>query len=480
MRQLIPTTATQPFWNGLALLLLGVTSTLFLVWGSHPQGNVRQQLLGVLLAASLGAAVVAWVALKPRFDETPLWWVLGLALVLRLIAVQASPLLEDDHYRYLWDGLRTATALDPYRLAPSAFFADQQLPLMWQDVLSGINNPDIPTLYGPVLQGFFALAYAIAPAKVAAVQCLLLLVDMGVLLLLARSGVRARWLLVYAIHPLVLREAMASAHPDGLVALFLLLAMMAWQRRAPVWVGGLLGLAVATKVVALVALPMLLCHPQVSTLMIASDARRFVFWALRLGAGFVITLALLYAPFVWVGGSDMASLATFGNQWRFNPLLFRGFEWLLPTNLARPMAALVVVLVVAGVTWSWWRTKADGGSRFPPVHLALILLLLFAPVVNPWYWLWALAPALMAGSRVVAVVASVAALSYLNTTVLAEAGWMSQVGAGPYKVSGVLAAIQIAVLATAWWLDRQQRHRSVLVQHGERTWLLQADRSQNP
>jgi alpha-1,6-mannosyltransferase len=475
MRPLIPTTTTQPFWNGLALLLLGVTSTLFLVWGSHPQGNVQQQLLGVLLAASLGAAVVAWVAMKPRFDEAPLWWVLGLALVLRLIAVQASPLLEDDHYRYLWDGLRTATALDPYRLTPSAFFADQQLPLMWQDVLSGINNPDIATLYGPVLQGFFALAYAIAPAKVGAVQCLLLLVDMGVLLLLARSGVRARWLLVYAIHPLVLREAMASAHPDGLVALFLLLAMLAWKRRAPAWVGVLLGLAVSTKVVALVALPMLLCHPQVSTLMVASEARRFWLWALRLGAGFVITLALLYAPFVWVGGSDMASLATFGNQWRFNPLLFRGFEWLLPANLARPVAALVVVLVVAGVTWSWWRTKADGGRRFPPVHLALILLLLFSPVVNPWYWLWALAPAMMVGARVVAVVALFAVLSYLNTTVVAEAGWMNSVGGRPYQVSVLWAVIQVMVLALAWWLEIQYRHRAVFLQHREHARPLQTD-----
>jgi hypothetical protein len=183
-----------------------------------------------------------------------------------------------------------------------------------------------------------------------------------------------------------------------------------------------------------------------------------------LGAGLTTTLVLLYAPFVAVGGSDLASLATFGNEWRFNPLLFRGFEWLFPDALARPLAALAVVLAVAGAAWLGWRSAGPGASRLPPVHIALVLLLLLSPVVNPWYWLWALAPALMVRSRLVAVVAVFAVLSYLNTTVLAQAGWITSVGVGPYQVSAVLAALQVAVLAAAWWSDNRYRNRSVLLQ----------------
>ena len=66
--------------------------------------------------------------------------------------------------------------------------------------------------------------------------------------MLFRSG--ARWLLAYALHPMILKEAMVSAHPDGLVAVWLLLALLAWRRERLFFTGLLLGLAVATKVAA--------------------------------------------------------------------------------------------------------------------------------------------------------------------------------------------------------------------------------------
>ena len=231
---------------------MGIASALVLAWGgAHgATGSSARQLLAVLVGTSLGGAAVLWIALDQRFARLPVRWALSLALLLRLIAIQASPLLEDDHFRYLWDGLRTATALDPYRLPPSACFGASALSPAWQDVLSGINNPDVPTLYGPVLQWLFAAAHLLLPGDVFAIQALLLVVDMAVPSLLAHQGVGTRGVLMLAVHPLVLKEAMASAHPDGLVALLLLLALTAWQGRRAAVVGVMLGLAVCAKVAA--------------------------------------------------------------------------------------------------------------------------------------------------------------------------------------------------------------------------------------
>ena len=191
-------------WRAWALGGLGGLQAAVLLWGSG--APTATQLVAVLTAATLGGLALLWVAFDSRFTHTPLAWVFGLALVVRLIAVQADPLLEDDHYRYLWDGMRTAQHLDPYRLAPSAFFGTNDLAARWQDVLSGINNPNIPTLYGPVLQALFALAHGLAPGRLGAIQGLVLLVDMGCIALLVKHGVGARWLLVYALHPMILKE----------------------------------------------------------------------------------------------------------------------------------------------------------------------------------------------------------------------------------------------------------------------------------
>ncbi len=444
-------------WRGVGLALLGLASALLLVWGSAPGGGTARQLAAVLAAAGIGGAALVWITLQRRFEHMPVAAILGLALLLRLVAVQASPLLEDDHYRYLWDGFQTAITFDPYRWPPSAFFGDHRLPPQWQHILSGINNPDVPTIYGPVLQALFALAHLIAPGRLEALQALLLAVDMAVLAVLVHQGLGRRWLLAYAIHPLVLKEAMASAHPDALVALWLLLALVAWRHRRAGWVGVMLGLAVGTKVAALVALPLLLWAP--AGLRSGSSPPPInPRWVVAVGAGVAASLAVLYLPFWLSGGSDLAALRIFGSQWRFNPLLYRVIEAVLPGPAARPVAALLIVAGVALIAWRWRQhAHREGAAALPPLDLALMALVLLSPVVNPWYGLWLLPLSLRMGRGSAAAIGVAASLSYLNSSVLAEAGlWGAADAAAPYAVPWPLALVQIAIVGIAAHIDRSR------------------------
>jgi hypothetical protein len=87
----------------------------------------------------------------------------------------------------------------------------------------------------------------------------------------------------------------------------------------------------------------------------------------------------------------------------------------------------------------------------PPVDLALVWLLLLSPVVNPWYWLWALALSICFGRSWVVAGSVVAAVSYINSTVLFEAGAWATHGnvATPYNVPWPVTAIQMAALVGA-------------------------------
>ena len=441
-------------WRAFGVAALGVCNALTLVAGSRAAG-ADAELLATLAGALFGAAALLWVALDDDFEHSKLAWVLGLALLLRLIAVQATPLLEDDHYRYLWDGMRTATAFDPYRLPPSAFFGTPGLSPRWSDILGGINYPDIPTIYGPLLQWVFAAAHALAPGQLGGVQALVLVADLAVLALLARQGVSARVVLLYALHPLVLKEAMASAHPDGLVALWLLLATLAWQRGRALAVGVMLGLAVGTKVAALVALPLLLlCLPGGAT------GASWLSWAWRLLAGLALSLAALYGPFIAAGGSDASALLIFGTQWLFNPLGYRLLDAALPAGAARPVAALLVAGGLGGLVWRWRRqARSTAANEAPPLTSALVLLLLCSPVVNPWYWLWALPLAVCAGQRWVIAAAVIAMLSYLNTTVLSQAGWIAPITvAESFRVDWPVTFAQLLLIGLAWVWRRRRAH----------------------
>ncbi len=440
MRPLRPLRTLRPFWSLLAVSLLSTAGAALLVWGgaSGPQGAAGRQLLAVLAATGLGGAAVLWVLLDRRLQAVSLPAVLALGLWLRLVALQAGPLLEDDHFRYLWDGMRTATGLDPYRLAPAAFFADPTWAPHWQAVLSGINNPDLPTIYGPVLQWLFAAAHALTPARLPGLLGILLVLDMALLALMARMGAPRRALLVYALHPLVLKESIASAHPDAVLALLLLLALLAWQRQRAWTLGLVLGAALCAKVAALVLLPVL-CLPSRGTLFA---------WSWRVVWACSLTVGLLYLPFWWAGGSDAVALGAFARDWRFNPLLYRLVEGLVPASAARAWAAAFILGAIAVLVWRW-RTTRPGAP--PPLDAALLWLLLFSPVLNPWYWLWVLPLALLRGQGWLAAAVLAAPLAHLNSAVLAEAGvTLFTLPAGPYTVIDSAWAVQLGALGLAW------------------------------
>ena len=455
----------------LALLgVLGVAQALLYVLGSGTSPS--QQLLAVACAAVLGTIALVWIALDQSFQQTPLWFVLALALLLRLIAVQATPLLEDDYFRYLWDGLQTATKLDPYLYPPDHFFGQADLSKSWQDVLSGINHPEVPSIYGPVLQGLFALAYWINPGQVGAIQGLLLVVDMLTMALLARFQAGPRWLLVYAMHPLVLKESMASAHPDILLGFFLVCALLAWRKHRAVFTGFFLALASGTKVPALVALVFLIFKPRLSP-----GFGPKLTWISTLAAALFITLAFIYLPFLLQGASEGSALAVFGSSWRFNPLLFRiiepVFEWAFLLNLlsefrpefvslwgpklSRLTAAFMLGAGTVALLWRWVKLNQPNQPnqwRWPPLASAIALLLLLSPTVNPWYWLWALAPSILMRQYTFAIAGCVGLLSYWNTSVIAiSAVWIVPNGLGQNSVPAIAAWIQIIVIGAAWIVD---------------------------
>ena len=119
------------------------------------------------------------------------------------------------------------------------------------------------------------------------------------------------------------------------------------------------------------------------------------------------------------------------------------------SQTARLTAAALIIVFVGVLVWRCQRATAR-----PPLDSVIVVLLLLAPVVNPWYWLWALAPAILLGRTLVASIAAVAALSYINASVLCSAGWCAAFAStGPYSVVWPITVVQLAVIGIAWRYD---------------------------
>lgn len=339
------------------------------VWRLHPTW------LGVLLCAvGVLLLLVAWWRLRGSATSA----VLQAAALWSVPLLVSVPLFSRDVYAYAGQAHLVDAGLSPYTHGPSA--APGPLSANVDDVWANTRSP-----YGPV---FLRVASWLVPGQhvVASVLLLRLLAVAGLALLawgLVRlGGARAAWLGV--ANPLVLLHAVSGAHNDVLMA-----GLMA------------VGLAVAPA-------------------------------SLAAAAALVVVAALVKLPAVVALG--------------FLPLLWTGRRLRGYVVVAGSAAVTLVVVVVAtGLGWGWLHTALAAGSarrsllsvttglgvligQEGPVHvvglgvvaavglvmlmrasrvgvllalgLTMLAFAVLAPVVQPWYLLWALpAIAVAAGPR---------------------------------------------------------------------------------
>jgi hypothetical protein len=338
-----------------ALLALGTASALSL--------NDDPAILPYVLAIAVGSAAVS--ALLWRAKSPSMWMVLIGALLLHGVALWGVPAFEDDHYRFTWDGWQIATFGTPYGVAPSEFYSRTEVPADLQTILDGVNNPDVPTIYGPALEMLFAAVYAVFGTALMGLRLTFTVINMLLIALMLRQYAPER-VALYAWNPLLVSEIALHVHPDGIMAAALFAGVILLKAR-PLLAGLLFALAAGVKLVALAAWPLLLRTRPVA-----------------LGIA-VAVLVGLYAVFLVQGaGAGFESTTTFATLWHFNPLAYEGLLLFLSPDPARLVAAFI-----AGMGVLWLHARADG--RMEEMLCAVFgLILLFASAINAWYLLWLL------------------------------------------------------------------------------------------
>jgi len=344
-------------WIVLAVLSHGGTS-----------GNVGV-LLGLLAAQWLVTGLgVRWA----RFLSPREWLFWGLAL--RLVGIVAVPILDDDYHRFLWDGRMFAVAGNPYSTTPGEHFSDEALPEEFAFVLDRINYPDVPTVYGPVTEFGFLVAYLVADADLWGWKLLLVLADVALMLAVGRLSRDAGSAVAFlAMCPLSIFETAFNAHPDalGVALMAMALASLPKSNCAGVSSGMLCGLAFGAKVFAVVMIPLLVWR----------GGRR----ALLACAAVVVAV---YSPFWLIGSSaDLGGLRAMGADWEFNSSGFALLNQVMDPARAR-LASLALISLGLGaglIVGVRRRVGLEGLGEY-----AFLWTFLWAPAFNPWYALWLL------------------------------------------------------------------------------------------
>jgi hypothetical protein len=357
---------------GLAVLLLGAPVALFMA-----------TICGAGLLWLLAVALVRQGGL-PRWM---VWFVLGVALLMRTMTLVAPPLLSTDIYRYVWDGRVQLAGINPYRYLPAA----PQLDVLRDDVVySKINRADYArTAYPPAGEALFALAAAATPG-VFGMKLMMALFDLLALGVLARllriAGREPAELLIYAWLPLPVWEFAGNGHIDAVAAGLLALALLVAVRGRMAWTGILLGIATLTKFLPAVVLP--------------------AFWRprdWRLPIAFVVTIVALYLPYLSVGWHVLGFLGGYVSEEGVENghgiflLQLLASVLTLPTWAAEAYVAAVLGVLTMLAAWFAFGgpLPAVAGMRLQvlarqSVILGAVVLVAISPHY-PWYFAW-LAP----------------------------------------------------------------------------------------
>ncbi|PIE17379.1 MAG: hypothetical protein CSA65_09105 [Proteobacteria bacterium] len=316
----------------------------------------------------------------PRLDRVDMAVLVGGALVMRLALPGSAVVASDDAYRYIWDGKVQAAGQNPYAHAPDSPALAQlaQGDPFWPK----IYRRDMRTVYPPLAQLWFWLAYLLGGVSVIGLKTIFLLHELAsvllLLTLLRRWGLPAGRALIYAWSPLAVVQGFAGNHLDTLLVPWLFLALLLADEH-PFFSGAALGASAMIRPVTALGGPALaLFRPSRETVLV--------------GGGFLLACGALSLPYAAVGLDAMTeSLRTYGQHWQFNGSLFKVADALL-NQWAPFRPALYGTIALCSLASALVRVDRD--TR---MTLGIGAYFALAPTVYPWYLLSILALSAVTG-----------------------------------------------------------------------------------
>lgn len=358
--------------------------------------------LGLVLAGLLFLRLIPLIqrdaGLKGRSLRRRLALVVLVGLGLRVLVLWSTPALEDDYYRYLWDGGVTASGHNPYKHAPSDAGEDGVAPDAINAlakaagvVHSRINHPDLRTIYPPVAEAFFALAYWAEPWSLLAWRLICLggeLATLGLLLALLREMKRSPlWVAVYWWNPVVIKELINSAHMEAILMPFVLAALLLSARRRPLWATAALAMAAGAKLWPVILAPLIWRQ-------LLASPRQLVAAVSILG----VACAIWTAPPLLAGFGDDSGFVAYATHWKTASAIMPNLERLLG-GLFRPFQAdtqtvsrvarlLVGLLLATLIIWLARKPISSSQDLIERAMLSIAALYLLSPSQFPWYLIW--------------------------------------------------------------------------------------------
>ena len=351
---------------------------------------------GLVLLMRVWLRLVEVLKIHPGAPMRSLWWIFAIWAAPMLIA---PPMFSRDVFSYAAQGEMTSYHLSPYVLGPFSLGSSPYVTPV--DPLWG----NAPAPYGPFFLSLDGTIDRLARHNQLATVIGLRLLEFAAVVFMGWGvSALARCLrrdageafALSALNPIVLITLVDGAHNDALMAALLVWGVVLALRRHLVWAVVVCSCAAAVKAPAALGLVFIAWTWLGSR---ASLRQRLRPIALSLGV-----TGIVFAGWTWLAGFGwgwVANLTSNGAVRSWDAPMtalgltladtahVAGYHSLSVTSMLTITRALGLAIAL-GVT-AWLLVAGERHSWVRSLGLALIVLVILGPVVQPWYFVWGVA-----------------------------------------------------------------------------------------
>lgn len=316
-----------------------------------------------------------------------------------------TPLFENDHYRYIWEGKVIASGHNPYIHSPNS----ELLKNITYERKESIGFKDLTTVYPPLgLINFWFVSHFDFPT---ALKLLMIFNSLLVILwfkLLFNFSIKPVYLLLFI--PYLQKEFIMAIHIDLLASLFLLFGVIKVVTNHSIVpkIFVFSSLSYWTKILGIITLPFHFFYSNDNN----KPIKEYIYFIIS-----ILSLPL-FSYILLDDIEQLKGVLSFSKTWVWNPGFYAILENIsgLDESTRRFLCFIGYVLSYI-IIFLWYLLKITHHNKkvfFVLTHLLLYSsLMFFSPVFNAWYAIWFLPYALLLNNRWGVLYAFLSCFSYL-------------------------------------------------------------------
>lgn len=337
------------------------------------------------------------------------WVLVGLGMCFRLVFICAIPNLSQDFYRFVWDGRLVSQGISPYLLTPEMYFSKvsvtiEKLIPQAHELYKGMGSLSANNYsnYPPINQFFFAVTTMLGGKSimgaVISLRILIIIADLGILYIgkkiLEKFKLPIKNIFWFFLNPFILIELTGNLHFEGVMLVFLILALYLLIKQKWFWAAVLIGISISVKLIPLLLLPLFIQYffnnkldKKVSHSWILPITKLFKFY-FTVG----ITVLLTFLPFLSLEflQNFTSTIALWFHKFEFNASIYYVVRWIgfkvVGWNIIGTVGKifpLITLLIIFGI--SWFRKNINPQQMIHSMLFAVSIYFLFSTTVHPWY-----------------------------------------------------------------------------------------------